>query len=157
KTWAQMTEAQRVVSTVTPRNLAWNGQTVRRKADDVLDRGAPELNVIGPRGLKSYLIGTAQFGPPLEPRPVFGQLAVVSGNGCAPFDAATGAVVAHHVAIIDRGACAFTVKVKNAQDAGAKAVIIADNVAGSPPPDLGGADPTITIPSVRVSQADGAE
>ena len=46
-------------------------------------------------------------------------------------------------------------KVKNAQDAGAIGVIVADNVAGSPPAGLGGADPTITIPSVRVTLADG--
>jgi len=158
KTWVQMTEAERVVSAVTPRNLAWNGQTVRKKADDVLDRGAPELNVIAAGiGIKSYLIGTASFGPPLEVRPNLGQLAVVSGDGCAAFNAANRAAVAHRIAIIDRGACSFVVKVKNAQDAGAKAVIIADNVPGSPPPDLGGADPTITIPAVRVTQADGAE
>jgi PA domain len=46
--------------------------------------------------------------------------------------------------------------VKNAQDAGAIAVIIADNVAGSPPAGIGGTDPTITIPSGRVTITDGA-
>jgi len=34
-------------------------------------------------------------------------------------------------------------------------VIVADNVAGSPPAGLGGVDPTITIPSARVSLGDG--
>ena len=34
-------------------------------------------------------------------------------------------------------------------------MIVADNVAGSPPAGLGGADPTITIPSVRITVADG--
>jgi hypothetical protein len=162
-TWAEMTEDQRIVSTITPRNLAWNGHAVRRQAEKVLDRGAPQLLVLTRGGLKSYLVGTAQFGPPLEPKPTLAQLAVVAnqagspGNGCTAFDAANTAAVARRVAIIDRGGCTFTVKVKNAQDAGAKAVIVADNVAGSPPPDLGGADPTITIPSVRVTLADGAE
>jgi hypothetical protein len=33
--------------------------------------------------------------------------------------------------------------------------VIADNVAGSPPPALGGTDATITIPSVRITLADG--
>ncbi len=37
-------------------------------------------------------------------------------------------------------------KVKNAQVAGAIAVLVADNVAGGPPAGLGGVDPTITIP-----------
>jgi hypothetical protein len=41
------------------------------------------------------------------------------------------------------------------QAAGAVAAIVVDNVAGSPPPGLGGTDPTITIPSVRITLADG--
>ncbi len=48
-------------------------------------------------------------------------------------------------------------KVKNAQDAGAIAVIIHDNVAETAvaPSGLGGADPSITIPAVRIFLADG--
>jgi len=57
--------------------------------------------------------------------------------------------------MIDRGTCAFTVKVKNAQDAGAKGVIIVDNVASAPPDGLGGSDSTIVIPAVRITMADG--
>ena len=34
-------------------------------------------------------------------------------------------------------------------------MLVADNVAGTPPPGLGGADPTIVIPSIRVSLAEG--
>ena len=34
-------------------------------------------------------------------------------------------------------------------------MIVADNAAGTPPAGLGGTDATITIPSVRISQADG--
>ncbi len=162
-TWVEMTEADRQVSAITPRNLVWNGATVRRKAHKVLDRGTPDLRVFSPGGFKSFLVGAAQFGPALRARPIFGELGVVAnqpmspGNGCTPFNADNAAAVFHRVAIIDRGGCGFTVKVKNAQDAGARAVIIADNVAGSPPPDLGGVDPTITIPSVRVTLADGME
>ena len=35
------------------------------------------------------------------------------------------------------------------------AVIIADNAPGNPPPALGGADATITIPAMRISQGAG--
>jgi hypothetical protein len=35
-------------------------------------------------------------------------------------------------------------------------VIIVDNVAGSPPSGLGGVDPTVTIPTVRITLGDGA-
>jgi hypothetical protein len=58
--------------------------------------------------------------------------------------------------LLDRGSCAFTVKAKNAQDAGAIGVIIVDNVLETPPPSMGGSDSSVTIPAVMISQADGA-
>ncbi len=58
------------------------------------------------------------------------------------------------IALIRRGSCNFTVKVKNAQDAGAVGVIVMNNIDGSPIP-MGGNDPTITIPAVMISKADG--
>ena len=78
-----------------------------------------------------------------------------TGLACTPLNAANAMAVNGKIALIDRGTCTFPEKVKNAQNAGAIGVIIADNVAGSPPPDLGGADPTITIPAVRITLADG--
>jgi PA domain/LVIVD repeat len=70
-------------------------------------------------------------------------------DGCEPFDVPDGAI-----ALIDRGFCAFVIKVANAQAAGASGVIVANNVAGTPI-TMGGADPSITIPAVHVSLADG--
>jgi hypothetical protein len=68
-----------------------------------------------------------------------------------------GGAVAGKIAFIDRGNCNFTVKVKNAQNAGALAVIIG-NVSSSNdptnPPGMGGSDDTITIPSVSLNLAD---
>jgi subtilisin family serine protease len=58
------------------------------------------------------------------------------------------------IALVDRGGgCGFTFKVKNAQDAGATAVIVANNVAGTI--SMGGTDPTITILSLSIQLADG--
>ncbi|MPZ62920.1 MAG: hypothetical protein GEU93_16845 [Propionibacteriales bacterium] len=54
------------------------------------------------------------------------------------------------IALIDRGSCAFVQKVNNAQDAGAGAVIVANNAPGDPS-TMGGTDPEIVIPSVMVS------
>ena len=51
--------------------------------------------------------------------------------------------------------CGFAVKVANAQAARAVGVIVANNAPGTPI-TMGGVDPTITIPAVMVSQADGA-
>jgi hypothetical protein len=61
------------------------------------------------------------------------------------------------IALVDRGTCTFPEKVKICQNAGAIAVIVVDTDAGSPPPGLGGADPTITIPSVRITLAAGTK
>ncbi|MEY4702636.1 MAG: hypothetical protein RIR96_533, partial [Bacteroidota bacterium] len=58
------------------------------------------------------------------------------------------------IALIDRGNCNFTVKVKNAQTAGAIAVIMVNNVQGAPI-TMGGTDNTITIPAIMISINDG--
>lgn len=63
-----------------------------------------------------------------------------------------------HAALIRRGTTSFYVKARNAQNAGAIAVVLYNNAAGrfSPtvtPPTA--ADPVITIPVVAVSAADG--
>lgn len=162
--WVSMTDAQRAASAINPRKLAWTGANVTGAVPGVLSLGTPRLNISGPAAgpaVGDYLVGAAAFGAQLNALPVIGQLMPVAeqgagtGAGCTPFNAANTLAANNNIALIGRGVCGFIVKVKNAQNAGARGVVIADNVAGSPPPDLGGADPTITIPSVRISQADG--
>lgn len=106
--------------------------------------------------------GSASFGPSLTAAGITGNVVQAldgtdavdtsTTNGCTALTNASA--VAGKIAIIDRGVCAFTIKVKNAQNAGATAVIIADNAPGAPA-GMSGADPTITIPSVRISQSNG--
>ena len=69
---------------------------------------------------------------------------------CQPFTVPAGSI-----ALVDRGFCGFVVKAAQAQAAGASAMIVANNAPGTPI-TMGGTDPTITIPSVMVSQANGA-
>ncbi|MFZ1528235.1 MAG: M36 family metallopeptidase [Ferruginibacter sp.] len=69
----------------------------------------------------------------------------------APVNSLTG-----KIALINRGNCNFTVKVLAAQAAGAVGVIMVNNVATPPYLTMAGADNTITIPAVLVSQSDGA-
>ena len=103
-----------------------------------------------------YLATSAAFGPLPTVGGLTGAFAVVNdGSGTAEGCSALIGFPAGAIAIADRGTCGFAVKVKIAQDAGASAVVIANNAPGSPI-TMGGADPTITIPSVMVSQADGA-
>lgn len=119
----------------------------------------PQAEINSPASIAgNYPAGSASFGPPLTQAGTTGN--VVLGNdgtgstsdACEPL--VNGGAVAGNIALVDRGTCAFTIKVKNAQNAGAIAVVVANNVTGAPA-GMGGADPTITIPSVMVSLSTG--
>ncbi|ALT78830.1 hypothetical protein AT984_18215 [Paucibacter sp. KCTC 42545] len=110
-------------------------------------------------GIKSA--GTAAFGPQAFTLSNTNVVVVNDGStagaggtltdGCTtPF--ANAADVAGKIALVDRGVCGFAVKVKNAQLNGAIGVIVGNNAAGLI--NMGGADATITIPSLSISQAD---
>ena len=160
KTWNQMSDGERVASASNTRNVVWNGPVVSSFVSRVLALGTPVLRVNAPAGIAGdYEVGTATFGAQLSSPGVTGVLELVNDgvasssttDACEPLVGFTPG----HIALIDRGTCNFAVKAKMAQDAGAIAVIIADNVAGSPPTGLGGSDPTVTIPAVRVTLDDG--
>jgi extracellular elastinolytic metalloproteinase len=101
-------------------------------------------------------VGTADFGPALTTTGVSGAIAVAPSTnleGCVAF--ATGFFTGK-LAVIDRGTCSFTIKVKNAQVAGAKGVIIANHLAGGDAAGgMTGTDSTISIPSVFVGYTTG--
>ena len=160
--WDAMTNAERAASALNARKVVWDGPNVTGAVPSVLQQGTPELVVTAPSNVAgTYLVGTAAFGEPLLASPLVGELMPVvdqangTGLACTPLSPLNALAVSGKVALVDRGSCSFTVKVKNAQNAGAQAVIVVDNVAGSPPPSLGGTDNTISIPSVRITLADG--
>ncbi len=66
--------------------------------------------------------------------PLTASLAVVPGpvNGLSTACAALSVNLSGKIALISRGSCTFTVKIRNAQAAGAVAVLVANNVAGDP-------------------------
>jgi hypothetical protein len=114
-------------------------------------------------GPDDFFGAAAQFGPPLDATGVTGELELVNDgvvgtgdppgtetDGCEPLVGFT----AGNIALVDRGFCGFSVKVKNAQDAGAVGVIVLNNVAGGAG-NMTGLDPTITIPSIHVSLETG--
>jgi uncharacterized protein (TIGR03382 family) len=157
KYWSDMTDAERATSMRNGRRVVWNGPNLLVAAQGFLAPGTPLLRIPPPSALAgNFQVGAAAFGAPLTTTPITGDLLYAqdtagSPTGCAAYAAGT---FTGRVALIDRGGCGFTIKVKNAQDAGATAVVVADNVAGSPPPGLGGLDPTVTISSVRITLAD---
>jgi len=160
KTWLAMTNAERKASAINPLKLAWTGPNAVAGAATTLGN-APVLRVSTsvPGVAGGYLYNTAGFGPAVSVGQSIGTLANIAagnpaGQGCTAFSAADVAAVAGKVAIIDRGSCSFVIKVKNAQNAGAVGVVIANNAAGAAP-GLGGSDATIVIPTISVSQSDG--
>lgn len=162
KTWAEMSAAERAASALKNGKLVWAGPIVTAAVPGVLQQGTPLLTVSMPASVAGvYAVGTASFGPPLRSPGVTGEVMPVVdtapnlGLACNPLSAVNALAVNGRIAMVDRGVCGFTVKVKNAQLAGAIGVIVVDNVAGAPPPGLGGTDDTITIPAVRITLGDG--
>jgi hypothetical protein len=98
--------------------------------------------------------GTAQFGNPLPINGITGDVALSSVlDGCTALPASS---LVDKIGLVERGTCAFTVKVKNLQDAGAKAAIVYNNsVNGSSLGNMAGDDPAITIPSVLITNTEG--
>jgi len=98
--------------------------------------------------------GTALFGNALTATGVTGnvQLAsIIDGCTALPAGSLTG-----KIGLIERGTCAFTIKVKNAQNAGASAAIIYnDALNGDTLLNMSGTDATITIPSVFIGNTEG--
>jgi hypothetical protein len=158
KTWLNMTNAERAASAVNNLKLAWTGPNAVAGASILT--GTPMVTATSPAGnVGSLDYSPAAFGPVVPTTGKLGALAVLTpqagetGPGCEPFNAVNRAAVAGKVPIISRGSCAFAIKVKNAQNAGAVAVLLANNVDGAIAP--GGADATVTIPSVGITLADG--
>ena len=120
-----------------------------------------EIVVSAPASISgTYVAGPAVFGPVLDASGVGGQLAAASDAADVTTDAcdplADPTALSGRVALVDRGGCTFASKVKRAQDAGAIAVVVADNdPATVPGTAMGGSDPTIVIPAVLVAKATG--
>jgi hypothetical protein len=109
--------------------------------------------------------------------PRVGNYIVVQGNnlgstpggseGCGLTDASGAGLpyenqdeVMGNIAVIDRGSCSFVEKVVSAQQSGAIAAVVINNVPGSGPAGMGGSDTSsysINIPSVMIGNDDGKE
>lgn len=113
----------------------------------------------------SYIGVPAAFGAPLpEDEPLTGTLALVEDDNAGASTDATdacdtiinGASLAGNIVVIRRGECEFGVKILAAENEGATAVIMVNNV-GTAPISMGpgAVGDQVTIPSIMVTQADG--
>ena len=91
----------------------------------------------------SYFTGSIQYGDG----------ALQNTNGCEPFEEGS---LEGKVVLVDRGSWFFSNKVLNAENAGAVATLVANNVEGAPfPGGFGGGTLYPTIPALMVSLDDG--
>lgn len=118
-----------------------------------VEQGA--LQVLSPPSIaRAYPMLEGAFTFPLaDSGPIEGPVVYVEPHPACEALANAGAVLGK-IALIDRGACLFTDKVQKAQDAGAIAVLMVNNVEGNPIV-MGGENPAIFIPGVMISQKAG--
>ena len=162
RVWADLTPEERVASAISVNGLSWNGPAVTAAVPQVLDPRS-RLTIFGKAAGKAsghYPVGDASFGPPLGKKPVVGPLRRVidqpdgTGLACAPLSRQNARALRGSIALVSRGTCAFVEKARNVQAAGAIGMVVADNAPGEPT-GLSGSDPSIRIPSVRITQEAG--
>ena len=119
------------------------------------------LEVLSPGNIAGEYPGNkALFGPDTFD-PITANLALVNDGTDSPelgCNTLTNAgEINGKIAVVVRGDCYFVEKVLNAQNAGALAVVVVNNVAGPPigMADYNGMGNSITIPSLMISQSDG--
>ena len=155
--WKETTPSIRRKST-TSGDIVFTGNQMKALAPTVLGF-PPTLQVTAPASVAGkYPVGTASFGAVITQNVVSGPVAYATdaagshlGCNALPAGSLTG-----KIALVDRGTCTFVVKAKNVQDAGATGMVVADNDPTLPAgTGMSGSDPTVTIPAVRVTKADG--
>jgi hypothetical protein len=153
--WSEMTDATRAASS-TSGHLVWDGPWVRGAEAGILESG-PILTVDSvPAVARQTLSQIADFSGPVPVSGISGPVVLVAdppdGSGVLAHTGCSALTngFAGTIALMDRGGCNFTVKVKNAQIAGAVGAIVIDNVDEGLPNAMGGTDATITIPAFSV-------
>lgn len=156
--WTEMTAAQRAASALAGNRLVWDGLRGRHEGLEFLGP-KPILRVNSPGAIAGdYEVQTATFGPALTLGGFTGDVVLAEDNLAPVNDVCdtltNGAALAGKIALVDRGTCTFVAKALTVQAAGAVGMIVVNNVAAGLP-GMGGTDPTIVIPCIGVSQADG--
>ena len=94
----------------------------------------------------------AAFGPALTTTGITANVALTTPvDGCT----AISENLYGKIALIQRGSCNFTVKVKNAQNNGAVAAIIYNAPTSAYIGQMGGVDTTVAIPSILIENSEG--
>ncbi len=113
-----------------------------------------------PAAIRNLNVGLAGFGPAAfsvsAPIVLSVDSAIPTGDACEPLT--NGSALSGKIALVDRGTCAFVIKVAYAQAAGAIGVVVVNNQGDDllTMADTPGATPfPYTIPAVFLGQTDG--
>lgn len=131
RAWTEMTPSQRLESSVNDPLLVWNGEGTNAVAKNWLTGRADRVNSLTIEGQpNNQLALTGNFGPLTPLAGLSGELEFVD-DGVAPVTDACESLaagsLAGKIAVVDRGTCTFAAKVRNAEQAGAIAVIVVNN------------------------------
>ena len=160
--WLDLSKTNRQTSAENDPNLVWTGPYTTAAQGSILDYERI-IEVTAPAGIAgNYIMEPASFGPSITGGGITGELIIVNDGVGTATDACEPIVndLTGKIAYIDRGTCNFDSKVLKAQQAGAIAVIIANNVADPAYIIMSGSSVVdgipLTIPAVSITQADGA-
>ena len=164
--WTQMTSAQRFGSSRSDPNLTWNGPNVTGAINGIQSFTSQGNGTFDPN---SFTAVQASFGGLIPQAGISGNLVLVddgigfelnSGIGSTADlaqEIQNGAEVSGNIALIARGIESFDVKVRRAEDAGAIATVVYNNVDGDALVTASASGTVIepTIPMIFVSQNSG--
>jgi hypothetical protein len=124
-TWDVMSNAQRAASAISNNGmLRWNGANVLNTATTVLNQSVNVAVTAPPASVATYEAGpTDNFGLSLNGNSLSGELMPISTDACNPLTGLNAIAANGKIVLINPGTCAFSTKVKNAQNAGALGVV----------------------------------
>ncbi|MEM1223428.1 MAG: PA domain-containing protein [Verrucomicrobiota bacterium] len=161
--WTDMTNEERANSAINDPDVTFLGRTTQQAKKRKLrpNVNGTSVNHIDSSGatITSFLAWSGNFGWAVPDWGISGKLVLVNDGSGINSDGCQGPFINEEevlgqIVLIDRGNCNFDEKVARAQEAGAIAVIIANNDGDDLFPMFGN-DEGITIPSVFIGQSDG--
>jgi extracellular elastinolytic metalloproteinase len=117
--------------------------------------GAGPDHYLDVSGGPTYGAHGAEFGPALTTSGFAGAIAAVKTGTALSDGCGTVSGVSGKIALVARGNCDFTVKVMNAQNAGATGVVVANNAGTTESFTMGGTSRKIRIPAIMIGHDDG--
>jgi len=150
--WNDMTNAQRMASTINDPNVVWNGPNVTAHMDEFLTRPAEvTTSATGVIESRAGVFGDQYF------QNVSAEAAFADDGFGNPTQGCNELIndLSGKIALIDRGSCDFSTKALNAEQAGAIGAIIINNQAGLTTMSSGSDGDLVTIPAVMITMTDG--